>query len=245
MFEVIMKACVRFICILLCICSFFSFTACKKAVREPYLYPPPDHKYQNMPVVIIDAGHGGEDGGAVGVDGSLEKDINLAIALELAEMLRAVGIRVRLTRTEDILLYDRNSDYKGHKKVQDARERLRIAEEYEDAVFISIHMNSFPEEKYKGLQVYYSVNSPMSSALATIVQQMTATNLQRDNQRKIKPSQSGIYLLEKIRHPAILVECGFLSNREDCANLNSPSYRSRLCLVLFASVCKYFDGTGS
>lgn len=201
-------------------------------------------KYEDLPTVIIDAGHGGEDGGAVGIDGTYEKELNLLIALELEKILSAEGIKTRLTRSEDILLYDKNSDYKGHKKSQDMATRLKIAEEYENAVFISIHMNSFTQQKYRGLQVYYSVNSPLSATLANTVQELVATNLQPDNSRKTKPSPTGIYLLEKIQHPAILIECGFLSNAEDCADLNSPSYRTRLCLVIFTSICQYFDGLG-
>ena len=101
-------------------------------------------------VVVIDAGHGGEDGGTVGVNGVYEKDLNLNIALFLADWLRADGYEVVLTRTEDLLLYDKNSDYRGQKKIQDLATRRRIAEEYENAVFISIHMNAFPEAKYRG-----------------------------------------------------------------------------------------------
>ncbi len=198
-------------------------------------------KYQNHPTVIIDAGHGGEDGGAIGVNGTLEKDINLAIALELEEMLRAAGIKTRLTRDTDTLLYDRNSDYHGHKKSQDMAARLAIAEEYERAVFISIHMNSFPQSKYKGLQVYYSPNSPLSAELAQMVQDIVATNLQPTNTRKIKQSDSNIYLLDKIQHPAILVECGFLSNPEECALLGDKQYRSKLCLVIYSAIVDYFD----
>ena len=197
--------------------------------------------YENCPIVIIDAGHGGEDGGAIGIDGTLEKDLNLSIALELDTLLRAQGIQTRLTRTEDILLYDRNSDYKGHKKAQDMAQRLKITEEYENAIFVSIHMNSFSQEKYKGLQVYYSTNSQNSSILAQKIQTMVAENLQWDNKRNVKPSDTGIYLLEHITHPAVLIECGFLSNSEDCSNLNSPSYRSKLCFIISAAICDYFQ----
>ena len=201
-----------------------------------------ESKYENCPVVIIDAGHGGEDGGAVGIDGTLEKDLNLSIALELDALLRANGITTRLTRTEDILLYDRISDYQGHKKAQDMAKRLSISEEYEKAVFVSIHMNSFPQEKYKGLQVYYSVNSPNSLMLAQKIQTLISKNLQPDNTRSIKAAGSSIYLLDRIYHPAILIECGFLSNRDDCNDLNSPSYRSNLCYIIATAICDYFQG---
>lgn len=202
---------------------------------------PETSKYEGYPTVIIDAGHGGEDGGAIGVNGVYEKELNLMIALELEALLRSEGISTRLTRNEDILLYDRNSDYEGHKKTQDMAARLAIAEEYDDAIFISIHMNSFPTEKYSGLQVYYSDNSPLSRELASIVQTLTVQNLQPDNTRQIKSAGTSIYLLDRIKHPSILVECGFLTNHAECERLCSAEYRHRLCMVLYTSVINYFD----
>ncbi len=193
------------------------------------------------PTVIIDAGHGGEDGGAVGIDGTLEKDLNLLISIELAELLRADGFEVRLTREEDILLYDRNSDFYGHKKEQDMAARLDICKEYTDAVFISIHMNSFTESKYKGLQVYYSPSNGGSAALADSIQSAVARNLQSDNHRRTKPSDGKIYLLDKNIHPSVLVECGFLTNAEDCKALSDPDYRQRLCMVLFSAIENYIE----
>lgn len=238
----------------LCICFIFCisilvliFIGRRMETNTPS--PAPDttqnSKYENYPVVIIDAGHGGEDGGAIGIDGTLEKDLNLSIALELDALLRAQGIQTRLTRTEDILLYDRNSDYKGHKKAQDMAQRLKITEEYENAIFISIHMNSFSQQKYKGLQVYYSTNSQYSSVIAEKIQTSVAANLQPTNNRKTKPSDSGIFLLERINHPAVLIECGFLSNSEDCSNLNLPSYRSKLCFIISAAICDYFQNVNT
>ncbi len=198
----------------------------------------PETTEDNRPTVIIDAGHGGEDGGTSGKDGTREKDINLAIALELEQILRSNGYKTRLTRSEDILLYDRNSDYHGHKKQQDMAARLAICNEYDNAIFISIHMNWFSQSKYSGLQVYYSENNVQSAQLASSIQTLCATHLQPDNTRKIKPSGGNIYLLEKINHPAVLVECGFLSNTEDCANLNDKEYRTRLCTVIYYAVCE-------
>ncbi len=195
-------------------------------------------EHSNAPVIIIDAGHGGEDGGAIGVDGSLEKDLNLSIAFELAELFRADGYTVRLTRDTDILLYDRSSDFHGHKKEQDMKARLDICSEYENAIFISIHMNSFPQSKYKGLQVYYSPTAS-SSLLAESIQSAVIKNLQPENNRKIKPSDGNIYLLDKNIHPSVLIECGFLSNADDCASLSDKNYRSRLCLTVFFAVENY------
>lgn len=229
--------------ILLVISALLSLTlsGCQRVQPSPLIDWPPKHSTEQLPVVIIDAGHGGEDSGALGSGGVYEKDLNLAIATELEQMLHAAGVRTRLTRDTDILLYDRSSDYLGHKKQQDMAARLAIAQEYEDAIFISIHMNHFSQSKYRGLQVYYSPNSPLSEQLASNIQSAVAANLQPDNRRKIKRSESGIYLLERIAHPCVLIECGFLSNPEECALLATQEYRSRLCMTLCASVLSYID----
>ncbi len=115
---------------------------------------PTSAQIKQSPTIIIDAGHGGEDGGTVGINGSLEKDINLNIAFCLYDIFRLGGYDVVMTRKDDTLLYDRNVDYKGRKKALDLAARVSIANKYEDCIFISIHMNSFPEQKYSGLQVY-------------------------------------------------------------------------------------------
>ncbi len=191
---------------------------------------------KSLPTVIIDAGHGGEDGGTSGADGTLEKDLNLKIAISLSEMLCARGFEVILTRDTDILLYDRDSDYLGHKKSQDMAKRLEIANSHENAIFVSIHMNSFSQSKYRGLQVYYSENNARSELLAQTIQDCVRTNLQPENTRKTKPSAGNIYLLDKLTMPAVLVECGFLSNPEECALLNDENYRHRLCIVLCTAI---------
>ena len=191
--------------------------------------------------VIIDAGHGGEDGGTQSTEGMYEKDINLEIARILDTMLRANGVQTVMTRTEDILLYDRNVDYHGRKKVLDLAARKRIAEENENAIFVSIHMNSFPEEKYRGLQVFYSPNNPASETLAVQIQNTTHEYLQQQNDRKIKKATSSIYLLDRLQCPAVLVECGFLSNPEEAALLAQSDYRRELAFVLFSAVMSYIS----
>lgn len=193
------------------------------------------------PTVVIDAGHGGEDGGAIGKDGTLEKDLNLEIALKLSDMLEASGINVVMTRTEDIMLYDRNVDYKGRKKMLDLLSRLKTGENTENSIFVSIHMNSFPQEKYSGLQVYYSDNNPSSVILAEVIQSMAKTYLQNDNERRVKASSGNIYILDRITRPAVLVECGFISNTEECKLLGDDEYQQKLALVIFTSITKYIS----
>ncbi|MBR0442715.1 MAG: N-acetylmuramoyl-L-alanine amidase [Clostridia bacterium] len=189
--------------------------------------------------VILDAGHGGEDGGAVGAANGLEiyeKDLNLSIALLLRDLLEANGVSVVMTREEDVLLYDRNTDYKGRKKVLDLAARLHIGQSIENALFVSIHMNAFTQSQYKGLQVYYSPNHTMSATLAQGIQSRVSEQLQPDNHRKIKRAGSEIHLLEHLNCPAVLVECGFLSNAEDCAALSDKVYQQKLAFLLFCAI---------
>ncbi len=203
---------------------------------------PPEGKSNNaedlpsLPTVILDAGHGGEDGGTTGVSGVLEKDLNLSIAKKLEILLTAAGFPVIMTRTEDILLYDRNVDYHGRKKVLDLAARLKVAQEHPDAVFVSIHMNAYPQAKYSGLQVYYSPNSPESERLAERIQTLTAEALMPENHRKIKPSGGKIFLLDKMQNPSVLIECGFLSNPGECQALERESYQEELAAAIFAAI---------
>ena len=191
--------------------------------------------------VILDPGHGGEDGGAVGAGDVYEKDLNLAIAKEVESYLKMNGISVICTRNEDILLYDRNVDYKGRKKMLDLAARLKISRETENSVFVSIHMNAFPQTQYSGLQVYYSPNDDTSADLAALIQNNTKSLLQPTNTRKIKPASSNIYLLDRITTPAVLVECGFLSNAEECALLSDAEYRQKLSLILATAIAQFVE----
>ena len=188
--------------------------------------------------VVIDAGHGGEDGGAIGKNGAYEKDINLMLAKKLKERLVALGIACELTRESDILLYDKNADYEGKKKKLDLQARKEFAERYENAIFISIHQNSFSKSQYSGLQVYYSTNDPASRILASKIQADIKKGLQPNNNRAIKPSSS-IYLLDELTCPAVLVECGFLSNEVECERLCDESYQNALCDIMCEVIAEF------
>lgn len=186
--------------------------------------------------VVLDAGHGGEDGGAVSASGIYEKDINLAIAMQVKALLEANGVPVVMTRETDILLYDRNVDYRGRKKALDLAARRQIAEETPDAIFVSIHMNSYPLSQYSGLQVWYSPNHEHSQTIAETIQSTVQNNLQPENDRQIKSATSSIYLLHHLTCPAVLVECGFLSNPEEAEKLNTPAYQEQLAFLIFLSI---------
>lgn len=188
--------------------------------------------------VVIDAGHGGRDGGAVAEDGTLEKHLNLAVAKQLQALLESADIRVVMTRETDIELASPDSP---HKKADDLKARLQIAKECKNAIFVSIHMNRFPVEKYSGLQVYYSENHENSLTLAQTVQTVAEETLKNTNGRKVKPSGDAIYLLAHMEIPAVLVECGFLSNPEETALLKTEAYQKKLAMCIYASLIRYLS----
>lgn len=207
--------------------NFFAVSAPTVAIVDP-----------DEPVIIIDAGHGGIDGGATGKSGVLEKELNLAIAKEVAAFCRLLGATVIETRTADISLASPDAK-KGHVKQSDLENRVVIAKKYENVIFVSIHMNTFPEEKYHGLQVWYSQNDQSSKMLADTLQNDVRTHLQQDNQRKTKAATSSIYILRHLDCPAVLIECGFLSNPEECATLENEGAQKRLALVLAGALMKF------
>lgn len=190
--------------------------------------------------VIIDAGHGGEDGGCEG-NGLVEKDLNLDIALRVASLLEDAGINVVMTRDTDILLYDKNSDYVGKKKAQDVRRRLEIAKNQDDPVLVSIHMNYFAQTQYSGLQVWYSKNDARSKILANLIQSNVKSELQPSNKRVTKEATSSIFLLHNATFPAVLIECGFLSNPDEARALTDENYRQNLANSIFKSIMTYIS----
>ncbi len=192
---------------------------------------------ENRPTIIIDAGHGGADGGAVSSGGLIEKELNLDIAKKLQALFTDAGYEVIMTRTEDIMLSD--PAITSSKKAGDLYARLKIAKSAENAAFISIHMNAFSDSRYSGLQVYYSQNDQRSAGIAKSVQDSVKLLLQPENDRKIKSAGENIYLLNKAPCPAVMIECGFLSNAQDCALLGNEEYRARLADVIFKSIGEY------
>jgi len=200
--------------------------------------------YEEQISIVIDPGHGGEDGGASSYGDVPEKDLNLSIGLILCDMLDFLGIDVVMTRSDDVLLYDPNSDYKGHKKSQDLANRLKIAKNTPNSLLISIHMNAFPETKYKGAQVYYSPNSDSSRVLACMIQDNVRNMVDPQNNRKIKKADKSIYLLNFFEGTGVLIECGFLSNPDEYGALRDQAYRQKLSAVFCGSVLQYISSGG-
>ena len=191
-------------------------------------------------LIIIDAGHGGEDSGAVGVGGVLEKDLNLTIARTVGEQLEKEGYLVVYTRSDDKMLYGEDENIKGIRKISDLKNRCKIAESYPEAIFVSIHMNSFGDAKYSGLQVYYSTKNEDSGYLASSIQGKVRELLQPENTRNTKPGKD-IYILENIPNNAVLVECGFLTNDEECKKLSEKEYQNRLSFAIVCGIIDYVE----
>ena len=192
-------------------------------------------------IIILDAGHGGEDCGAIGVSGVYEKDLNLAVALEIGKQLEEQGYIVVYTRTDDRLLYGPDEDIKGIRKISDLKNRCKIAARYPDSIFVSIHMNSFGSGKYSGLQVYYSEENPESARIAGSIQDTVRESLQPQNNRVTKKGDN-IYILEHVTNPAVLIECGFLTNAEECEKLSEKEYQKSLSFAIVCGIIEYVEG---
>lgn len=207
-----------------------------------FVTPKACKEYSN-PMIIIDPGHGGEDGGAVGHNGIVEKNINLKISLALRDVLQLLGYETIMTRENDKAIYDKDSKGLKQKKRSDLRNRLSIIHKNSErnSIFLSIHQNKFPNEKYSGSQIFYSKNNPLSETLASCIKDSIVNSLQPENDREIKEATSKIFLLNKSEIPSVTVECGFLSNKEEAQKLNDESYQRKIALCTASGINDYFN----
>lgn len=189
-------------------------------------------------VIVIDAGHGGEDGGATSCTGVLESQLNLQIALRLEKLMHLLGYETKMIRTSDISVYTEGNTIAA-KKASDLRNRVKIVNQTENALLLSIHQNLFPDSRYSGAQVFYS-KAEASKDLAQMLQSAFVATINPGSNRKSKPS-TGVYLMEHIQNPGILVECGFLSNPEEEAKLRTEDYQKQICCVIAGTVAQYFS----
>lgn len=192
---------------------------------------------RRQPVVAIDSGHGGDDPGKIGVDGSLEKDINLQIARRLKEYLEASDVKVVMTREDDRGLYEAGDT---HKKMADMKNRCARIDEASPDLVISIHQNSYHQEPIFGGQVFYYKDSEKGRRLAEIIQKRFDFVLGEKNTRQAKPNGS-YYLLLHVKQPIVIVECGFLSNWKEAAALNSEEYQDRVAWTVHMGVMQYLN----
>ena len=190
--------------------------------------------------VILDAGHGGIDSGAVGVNGELEKNINLEIVKDLRDMLTVSGFNVVLTRNADKSIHDSGVTGIRNQKISDMENRLEIVRGYKDALFFSIHQNKFTDAEYFGAQIFYNENNPDNMLLAQIMQDNFKV-IQPGNNREIKLSGDELYLFKDTMIPAVLIECGFLSNEQDAKNLNSEEYQHKVAFMIYNGIIRYYQ----
>ena len=190
--------------------------------------------------VIIDCGHGGEDGGAVSSDGIVEKDINLAIGLILEKFFLQGGFNVTMTRREDISLHDETAESLREKKVSDIHNRTDFCNSSDNNILISIHQNKFDDSKYYGTQVFYSKNNTQSRVLAESIRASVTGLLQNDNTRQCKEATNSIYLLHNAKIPAVIVECGFLSNPQETELLKSEMYQREIAYAIYCGFLEFY-----
>lgn len=188
------------------------------------------------PTIVIDPGHGGEDGGAITSNNIPEKNINLSISLKLRDLFQSNGFNVIMTRETDTDL----SNGDDNAKRTDINNRVDIFNSSQDNIVISIHQNKFTQSQYNGTQIFYSDNVDDSKNLAECVRQSVVTLLQPDNNRLCKEVGSEIYILDNSQVPSILVECGFLSNEKEAKMLQSDEYQSELAYSIFLGFMEYY-----
>ena len=188
-------------------------------------------------VIVVDAGHGGRDPGKLGVNDALEKDINLAIAKKIQKILTEKGLQVVMTREDDAGLYDEQA---SNKKRDDMNKRLEKIDAAQPVLAVSIHQNSYSSASVHGSQVFFYSNSRQSSEIAECIQNALNEELQVDRPKTKKPNDS-YFLLKKTKSPTVIVECGFLSNPEECAKLVTEEYQERVAVAISAGVVKYLE----
>lgn len=220
----------------LCICAAFVYSQKPKAQQTSAGVVSMAFKRQ---VLVIDAGHGGADGGCVSVDGTPEKGINLSILETMRDLAAVMGYDVICTRESDVSIHDEGVVGLSNQKRSDMDNRLEIINKYEGAVAVSIHQNQFTDSKYSGAQMFYSKKSEDAHQLAEAIKGRVVSTIQSDNDRETKPVGDELFLLDNAKCPAVMVECGFLSNPDEAARLESPVYQKHMALAVLFGVNDY------
>lgn len=190
-------------------------------------------------VIVVDPGHGGMDSGAVGIDGLIEKNINLNIALTLKDMLGANGFKAVLTRETDTSIHDSSAKTVRQQKQSDMKNRLQIINDYDHSIAVSIHQNKFPQPEPHGAQMFYSDGNEQNFALATTMQKKFVEYLQPENVREVKPSGDELYLTHNAKSPSLMIECGFVSNPNEAALLKTDEYQRKVAFTIFSGLCQF------
>lgn len=198
-----------------------------------------DNSSSTKHIYILDAGHGGEDGGAVAADGTPEKDLNLSVSEKTHIFFVLFGLDHISVRKSDTSVCNEGLDTIRSRKISDIHNRYDLVNNTPNSILLSIHMNKFTEEKYKGTQVFYSPLVSESANIASIIQETIINMLQPNNKREVKPTNGTVYLLDKAQRPSVLIECGFLSNNEELKLLKNDTYQSKLSYFITRSIIGY------
>lgn len=194
---------------------------------------------KNTPVIVLDAGHGGIDGGCSSAEGVPEKGINLNILLTLRDMFRLYGYEVEVTRDTDRSIHDDGVEGIANQKSSDMDNRLEIFNRYDNAICISIHQNQYTDPKYSGGQIFYSETNSQNKYLAQAIQDKFKEYIQPENDREIKQCGKELFLCYYSKNPTVMAECGFMSNPEEAALLNTEEYQNKVAFSIFAAVNEY------
>ena len=219
-----------FICLIICICSIIIMSVTQ--VVETSATPATNK------TVILDAGHGAPDYGTQSVSGTTEQELNLLITLKLQEVLEQSGVKVILTRSDDNGIYEVDKDSIRSKKISDTKNRVYIGNNSDADIYVSIHMNYYTDSQYSGWQTFYQSANENSKKLANLIQESLNENI---GQNKRNPMAiKGVYIMDHITIPSVIVECGFLSNKSDEEKLKTDSYQSQLAWGIYIGIQKYF-----
>lgn len=195
--------------------------------------------------LVLDAGHGGFDGGAIGFSGTTEQHINLSIARRTQALAGLFGVNTVMTREDENALGYEAGRSVHENKVADIKTRERITSETENPVFLSVHLNKFEDGQYSGAQTFYSKNNPAGRQLAELLQQDLVAGLNPQNNRRAKQAVDTIYLMKKLDCPAVIVECGFLSNAAEEQLLNQEDYHKRLSICIISGYLQFLAEEGA
>ena len=224
---------------LLCGCALFTLYGASRVAEKSEKGVLPvslSGEGEELPVIVLDAGHGGIDGGCTSAEGVPEKGINLDILLRLRDILEVNGYEVRVTRDSDRSIHDEGVEGIAAQKSSDMDNRLAMFNESGNAVCASVHQNQFTDPKYKGAQMFYSGSNSTSEVLARALQSRFRELLQPDNDREIKLCGKELFLCYYSDNPTVMAECGFMSNPDEAALLNTEEYRSKVAFTLFAGI---------
>lgn len=201
--------------------------------------PPSDN---GAPVIVLDAGHGGMDGGCSTADGITEKGINLNITLTVKDMCGLFGYETEATRQTDTSIHDKGITGTRNQKVSDMKNRLDLFNKYPDSVCVSIHQNTFSDPRYSGAQMFYSGSNPANEKLASIMQSRFVSYLQPENTRETKLCGPELYLCHYCDNPTVMIECGFLSNPDEAGRLINEAYQKQVAFTIFSGLNEFVGG---